>query len=348
MRIHVSMLVMTALVGGCRDRVAPGEDWLGTPLSARPAVASAVPIPAAPAPPPAPATEERPRPTPMPRGPALPPPPDEITPLLPGDPAIRALIATAESQAASGDIDAALATLRDAARSAPDDAGIPLAEGRISLKAGRHTEAVTAFRRVLGALPAQPDALYGHAYALLRLGRAAEATTAIDKLARLQPGDLRIERLRAAVLDSAGDGDAALAVRAEIAQKEDGATARRELGDALARQGRHADAAEVFAQAAAAAPDDAGLRLRLGTALGLAGRLDAAEATLEASTRLAPSTGAGWQALARVREQRGDAEGAARAWESMLANVAGADATAIRARIERLRAGAADGAGREE
>lgn len=347
------MLVWAALAGGCRERVAPGEEWLGTPLSTRPEVASVAPIAPAFEPPPAPRpiADEPPRPLPMPRGAGLPPLPEEATPIPPGDPAIRALIATAESQATAGDLAAALATLRDAAARAPDDPAVPLVEGRVLQAAGRHADALTAFRRVLRDVPTHTDALYGVAYALLRLGRPADAVATVDRLARLthgQPGDLRVERLRAAVLDAAGRGDAALAVRAGIAQKEDGATATRELGDALARQGRHADAAEAFAKAAAAAPDDADSRLRLGTALGLAGQLDAAERALEESTRLAPKTAAGWQALARIREQQGDREGAARAWESLLANVGPADETAIRARIERLRAGAPDGAGREE
>lgn len=334
------MLVWGALmIGGCRGEL-PGDTWIGTPLSERPTAnpstltsAAALEIP----PPP----PEEPRPTPMPRGAGLPPDPGAALPSAPSDAETRRLIAEADALARRGDIDEAVALLESAARRAPSDPHLALAQGRILRRAARPAQAITAWRRALTLTPDHPDALYGLATDLLALDRTSEALDPSERLAAARPDDPAVARLRAVLLERAGDADGALAARAELVRRDDPG-ARRALGDTLARQGRHAQAADAFAAAAADAPDDPDLALRHGTALALAGRLDAAEQALVKSTKLAPGAATGWQQLARVREQRGDRAGAIAALQALIDNVEGVDADSVRARIERL--AAADGA----
>lgn len=349
MRSHALMMVVGgALYVGCAESGRPvsGGAWIGTPISARPAPTPTPPVEATPADDPAEAADdapaELPRPVPMALGAGLPPIAAPAGEAVPGDAEVVALIEQARAMASAGDFEGAIATLRRASARAPKDPAVALAEGRIHQGAGRHADAVTAFRRARGRGEPTAEGLYGEAYALLQLGRAGEATGLVDALARLRPGDVQVERLRAAVLAGGGDIDGSLQARARLAEKEDGVAARRELGDALARAGRHAEAADAFERAAAAAPDDAALHLRLGTARGLAGDLAGAERALATSTRLAPGDPAGWQALARVRQQRGDRAGAADALEALLDRAGGSDDAAVRARIERLRAPAGE------
>lgn len=332
------MLVWGALIGGCRGEL-PGDEWIGTPLSERPMATPSTLTSAAaleiPPPPP-----EEPRPTPMPRGAALPPDPG-AAPIVPSDADTRRRLAEAEALARRGEVDAALAVLDGAADRAPGDLAIPLAQGRILRHANRPAQAVSAWRRALALAPDNPDALYGLTADLLALDRVDEALAPSERLAAARPDDPAVARLRAVLLERAGDADGSLAARAALARGDD-PSARRALGDALARQGRHAEAADAFAAAAARQPDDPDLALRLGTALAFAGRLDAAEQALVKSTSLAPGAATGWQQLARVREQRGDRAGAMAALQALIDNVEGVDADAVRARIERL--AAADGA----
>ncbi len=346
MRRHIPMIVVgAALSGACVDTGRPSSEgaWIGTPISERPAPRPVPPVEVDPET----ADEagdiddeavaeadEPPRPTPMYLGPSgLPPPaPGEAEA---GGPEVRALLEEARALAAAGKLDDAVATLRRASTRAPKDPAVALAEGQIFQRAGRYTDAAMAFRRARNRAPDDAEALYGEAFALLKLGRGGQAKPLVEALGRLRPGDVQVERLRAAVLAGGGDVDGMLAARARIAEKEEGAAARRELGDALARAGRHAEAAEAFRKAAAAAPDDARLRVRLGTSLGLAGDLDGAETVLESSTRLAPKDATGWRALARIREKRGDLAGAEQALASMLDEAAGSPADA--ARLKHLR-----------
>ncbi|MCA9539287.1 MAG: tetratricopeptide repeat protein, partial [Myxococcales bacterium] len=175
--------------------------------------------------------------------------------------------------------------------------------------------------------------------------RATEAMAIIKRLRTERPDDLQVRRLEALAARRTGDVEAELAAKAALAAKSEGSAGQRELGDALARNGRTGEAAAAFAEAAKARPDDPDLQLRLGTALGLAGRWDEAEAALGRSVALAPSSGAAWRALAQVRENRGDASGAAAAYESLLKNAEAPDADALRARITALREGGLRGAG---
>lgn len=344
MRTSLPIAVL-ALMTACAEPIPPdGAAWLGTRLSERPAPGTAAAVSPVDGP-----EEVEPSATAAAEEPAdLPRPQPMAAPAFPGasprgaadsvDGEIADLIALAHRQAAAGDLAGAVATLRRAQIRDRDVPDVPMALGRIMQQAGRYTEAEAAFREVLRLSPSMPEALYGRAFALLKLNRLAEARGVVERLRTLRPLDVQVERMYAAVLSGSGEVDAALAARARIAEKEEGADARRQLGDALAREGRFDKAAEAFESAARTAPQDGDLQLKLGTALDGAGRLDDAEQALDRSTRLSPKRAAGWQALARVREKRGDKAGAARAYESLLRNVDGVDEAGVRARIERLRA----------
>jgi tetratricopeptide (TPR) repeat protein len=93
----------------------------------------------------------------------------------------------AQAQHATGDADAALATLESVLRHDPGHLGALEASGNLMLELGRPEEALGAFERVLAQHGREPDALANASAALLRLGRANASLALAEEALRKDP-----------------------------------------------------------------------------------------------------------------------------------------------------------------
>lgn len=184
----------------------------------------------------------------------------------------------------------ALPALRRAMQLLPQDAELAANLGALLASRGQWAEACTAYGQALRLQPGLAGAHNNLGNALLALQQPAQALVAFDAALRLQPG------LQAAL----------------------GNRAR-----ALLVLGRHGDAADAFGAAVSAQPADAALREHAATALAAAGREEEALAQLRMAVRLAPQRATAGFLLGQWLQQRGDTEGAAQAWEHVLAGDAG-------------------------
>ena len=184
----------------------------------------------------------------------------------------------------------ALPALRRAMQLLPQDAELAANLGALLAARGQWAEACAAYEQALRLQPGLAGAHNNLGNALLALQQPARALAAFDTALRLQPG------LQAAL----------------------GNRAR-----ALLALGRHGDAADAFVAAVTAQPADAALREHAATALAAAGRGEQALVQLRKAVRLAPRRVSAWFLLGQWLQQGGDAEGAAGAWEQVLAMDAG-------------------------
>lgn len=215
---------------------------------------------------------------------------------------------------------------------------IPLFLARVYQRLRRHGDAADAFGRALALAPDNVEALYGRAVALVELSRFTDAIAVLERLQKLQPQSADVAQLLAVARSRTGQTEAAMA---DLRRAAEGGSrgAQERLGNALGASGDFGNAAEALARVAVERPDDADLQLRLGTALGLAGKQAEAESALVKATQLAPDNDTAWRNLAALREQRGDAEGAAKAWEALLPRLDGVEKLRLQQRIDGLRAG---------
>lgn len=184
----------------------------------------------------------------------------------------------------------ALPALEQALALLPGDAELAANLGALLAARGRWPEAKAAYERALRLQPRLAGAHNNLGNALLALGQPAEALGAFDAALALQPG----------LAAAAGN-----------------------RGRALLALGRHADAARAFEQAMAARPADAGLRAHAATAWAAAGRPADALARWREAVALAPADVDHRFALGNLLNETGDANGAADAWEAVLALDAG-------------------------
>ena len=233
----------------------------------------------------------------------------------------------------------AIAELMTAVSAAGNDAELGQALALLLVEDGQLLRAEDEFRRVL-RLNAQSDAAtFALAALLAQRGALGEARPLLERVAARRPGDTKVLSALAALSLDQGDSKAAIdALKAAAAADPEDHAAKGALGNALGQTGEFGQAAAALAQANKANPGDATTALQLGTALAQSGKHEEAERALTEATRLAPEDPRGWQNLAVLREHQGDPEGAARAYESLLKNVNGADRDGtLRKRIEALR-----------
>ena len=252
---------------------------------------------------------------------------------------VRDLVERAALLAKHGRLPEAIAAMHKAHMLQPDDADIATALGRLNRLAGRLDAAERAYLTAMELDPDNDTAMYEQALVLMARNENAGARRYLEVLARRRPKDLNVRNALAKASSNAKDPEGvveALAAAAEI--EPENADTRHRLGQALGRSGRFSDATQALRQAASARPEDGKIQLQLGTALGKAGKLKEAEAALLRSATLAPKDARAWKNLAAVREQRGDAEGAAKAYEALIVQSEGADPDgALRERIAKLR-----------
>lgn len=181
-------------------------------------------------------------------------------------------LAEARALAGSGNLEGAMAALREGLIAAPENPALHNALGAFLNMSGRYPEALVHAERAAQGNPAEPRYRYNRGIVLAEHGRFAEALADFDFAIRATPDQAPMYLERGAALLSLGrDGDA----------REDWKTARR-LDPALVWvdwyeglhdliDGRTGPAVAAFERVAAAQPDFAAAQLWLTAAHRLAG-----------------------------------------------------------------------------
>ncbi|GAA0338112.1 tetratricopeptide repeat protein [Sphingomonas oligophenolica] len=147
------------------------------------------------------------------------------------------------------------------------------------------------------------------ALALARGGAQERALATLDEIGEASPYRESALQLRVAVLNAAGDAQAALAAASQLATRKDATSAdAARFADLLVASGRFADAAKAYRMAIARAGDGAPwtLYLQLGGALDQAGRWPEARAALEKAVELGPDAAVALNYLGYARLEHGE------------------------------------------
>jgi predicted O-linked N-acetylglucosamine transferase (SPINDLY family) len=177
-------------------------------------------------------------------------------------------------------------------------------------QAGRLTEAEALYRRVLAALPDQPDALHLLGALAFQTGHPAPAIDLIGRAVALCPDVAEYHGSLGEAYRRAGQSGAAIAsFRRALELKPDLALALGNLASALQAEGRRDEALEAFHRALEIDPSDAVVQSNFGTALHEAGRYEDAIAAYRRALALRPDNlvtqrnlGAALHALGRFDE----------------------------------------------
>jgi len=165
--------------------------------------------------------------------------------------------------------------------------------GRMRAQSGDPSGAQAAFEQLVALEAEDADGLHGLGDALVAQGKANEAVAALEQAVAQAPGDARKRGSLARALVASGKPEAALSVLdPEQVPLEDRPLVLTQAAEIHAGQGRLAEAQDALVEAVALEPDEPPLR----------------------------------SALARVRAEAGDAEGA-RAEEALVAKLTGASVT---------------------
>ena len=242
---------------------------------------------------------------------------------------------------ALGDHDRAVTAFASFLGYKPDDGAGWFFMGRTYLALGRAREAASCFRSAIdkGRAGAECWALLG--FAELRLKRSSKAVAGLERAVSLAPGDPRIFRaylnalyvhaIRALSRGNAGEAASMLAF--VIANGLDGPAQRLYRARALRTEGRLAEAIEELEAAMRDVPDDASLCLQAATLKFSIGDAEGAMADIErAGVDLPAQQGSPWTADAIDR------------WRVLVALKGGDYRTALKAAVDRIRAGETDAA----
>jgi Flp pilus assembly protein TadD len=187
----------------------------------------------------------------------------------------------------------------------PDDAGAPLALGRLALAEGDVTAAREWLARHVRAAPDPAAAQVRVAFVWLAAGRPAEALAAARE--RRDVPDARLLLAEGLALQALGRHAESIAPLEAIPASATEALVpgRVALSEALSRAGRHADAERALAAPLAARPGDVRLLAARAAALERAGRGAEADALLAAAARDKERAGQGDDA-ADLHQARAD------------------------------------------
>jgi Flp pilus assembly protein TadD len=203
---------------------------------------------------------------------------------------VRALAALGAIQQREGRLDAALATMLEAVRLAPEAVEQHNNLGNVWMKLGRWEEAARCFRAALALKPSDPFALNNLGNAYLQLGRGADALVQLAAAVAAKP-DLHEARYNLAnTLATAGRfPEAAKHFVIYLAARPDDAEARSNYGNVLLALERPTAAVIELERAVRAKPADAEVRNNLGVALVQAGRPAEALGQFREAVRLDPN-----------------------------------------------------------
>jgi predicted O-linked N-acetylglucosamine transferase (SPINDLY family) len=244
------------------------------------------------------------------------------------------------------DWSAAADAFGEAARLDPANTGALLNQAIDLQRAGRGSEAIAGYRRVLGLKPDSIAACLNLAQALLDAGDLAAARDMGERATALAPEAAHSHKLLGTILMAEGDPERALscftragdlapqdpeaaaglghalqklgrfaeaeaAYRRLVALVPDRAEGHNNLAMVLAERGQFAAARGAFEAALARDPDNAAIHLNLGNLLLQHGRPDSAIRCFEHATAIAPASGEAWFALGSALQDQGR-NGAAR------------------------------------
>lgn len=182
-----------------------------------------------------------------------------------------------------------------------------LAEAYRDHRAGRLTEALVGYARVLAVRPDHPDALNLAASATRAKGDGAAAVALARRAAAAAPARADIRYNLGNALSAIGDPEAAAdAFRAALMLAPGHADAAANLGVALGRLADTTDAEAAYRAALAIDPDHRMARLNLGNLLGELGRADDGIAELREVVRRHPDLAEGRYNLALALLRAGD------------------------------------------
>ncbi len=230
---------------------------------------------------------------------------------------VASLTLLGSALAAAGDIDGAVAWLRQAQRLHPGDVWVNYhLAGALRGKAGGLEEAL---RYYAAARAVRPEVAHALAHALDEKGERAEAVALFRELTRLRPDNPRHHNCLGHALANAGRPDEAVAaLRRAVALRDDWPVAHLNLGLALALQGNTDEAAREYARAAALEPNYATAHFNLGNALYKQGRFPQAADAYRRAVRLDPYSASGWYSLALAAEKSEGDEAATRLYHRAL------------------------------
>ena len=206
-------------------------------------------------------------------------------------------LSAADQARRSGNPEAALAILTDAAREMPGNAVVHLDRGAVLGGLGRYEEAEIALRAGLAIAPTHVAGHLTLAKALVSAHQYAEALTAIDDYARLVGNEAQgfdghyVRGLALRHLNRLPEAEKEL--RRATALEPSHADALLNLAAVLTSGGESEEAVAYLRKAAGLHPDSGDIRYRLAQALRAAGDAEAADAEFEKFERI------------RARAQRG-------------------------------------------
>jgi tetratricopeptide (TPR) repeat protein len=215
-----------------------------------------------------------------------------------------------------GRTDAALESLAQAIRAAPDTAAYHASRGQALKAAGRLDAAIGAHREAIRLQPATAGFHYNAGNALLAAGRAEQAAACFSHAIRLRPGWADAHNNLGHALGRQGRAEAALAAFREAAALAPHTPEFRfNIAETAASLNRHEDAIAAYAETLRLASGHTLARFGLARSLTAIGRFDTVVACWEAAANADPTDAEAINqlttALARVGRLR-DAEHQAR------------------------------------
>jgi tetratricopeptide (TPR) repeat protein len=217
----------------------------------------------------------------------------------------QARSALAQSQAASGDLKAAIATLEEVVE---DDARFANVLGQYQELAGLVKEAIDSYTRALAVSPADRGIKVRRIEALLRTADYQRAAQFAADARRQHPDDVRFAQLQARALFEAGDRTGAISLLEAAAKSfpKDRQT-QFALADTYNQAGRSTDAERVLRQILTTEPDNANALNYLGYILAVRGeQLDEAVRLVRRALDQEPDNGAYLDSLGWAYFRKGD------------------------------------------
>jgi tetratricopeptide (TPR) repeat protein len=191
---------------------------------------------------------------------------------------------------ARGDLDRAIAHLRESVRREPVFTAARYELGLALLDRGETAEALQHFEAAVRLDPGHVRAHRGAAEALMRLREPAPAADHLSEVLRLEPANALIHHKLGLVLVALGRmGEAQRRLTEAVRLDPASAEARVDLGSALAQLGRDADAMAQYVEARRLKPDLADVHHGIGSLLARQGRLAEAATAFAEAVRMRPS-----------------------------------------------------------
>lgn len=220
---------------------------------------------------------------------------------------------------AGGDLKAAAAAYREAARQDPANPDAHLLLGAVAHAGGNVREAARHYRRAVELAPGSVHAHYALGQALFQLGETDAALRHAQEVVSLRPQDAGARAMLAVVLRTAGRlAEATVQAEKAVELNPTDPVCLNNLAQAYLEQDRNLDRAlDLTRQAVARAPAHGRLRHTLGRALYANAQYESAVVELRKATELAPDSCEARFHLAEALEAVGRTEQALREYRAV-------------------------------